>query len=199
MSEFADRFADELLPGESIHWTGQPSRKVIFHRQDLFFVPFSLLWGGFAIFWEYTALGMGPFGAVAQRPDLSRFLALWGIPFVLIGQYLIWGRFLHAALRKKNIFYALTNRRVLILHAGRGGSLNAATLETIPNIQKSVRPDGIGTLIFGVPAPGRPRDLGPLLGIRTSGTPAFVDIPDAEQVYSQINRLRNENSPARSF
>jgi hypothetical protein len=48
----------ELLSGESIVWAGQPNTRVIFHKQDLYMVPFSLLWGGFAIFWEAGVSGL---------------------------------------------------------------------------------------------------------------------------------------------
>ena len=44
-------FASELLPAERIEWTGQPNPKVIFHQEDLLAIPFSLMWGGVAIFW----------------------------------------------------------------------------------------------------------------------------------------------------
>src|SRR5260370_29685437 len=70
----------ELTSGESVMWAGQPKTSVIFHKEDAFLIPFSLLWGGFAIFWEASVSGM--WGA----PTNGRwsFGILWGIPFVLI-------------------------------------------------------------------------------------------------------------------
>ena len=99
----------ELLSGESVVWAGQPSRKVIFHPSDGFMIPFSLLWGGFAIVWE--SMVVAP--AQNNAGETSIFMMLWGIPFIVIGQYLIWGRFFHDACLKKRTFYAVTNRRIL--------------------------------------------------------------------------------------
>jgi hypothetical protein len=42
-------------------------------------------------------------------------MVLWGVPFVVIGQYMIWGRFLYDAWLKPRTYYGITNRRVLIL------------------------------------------------------------------------------------
>jgi hypothetical protein len=39
----------ELTSGESILWAAQPNTSGIFHREDLYLIPFSLLWGGFAL------------------------------------------------------------------------------------------------------------------------------------------------------
>jgi len=82
----------ELTSGETVLWAGQPDTHVIFHREDLIMVPFSLLWGGFAVFWEAGASGY--WGTGAHPSAQWTFGMLWGIPFVLIGQYIIWGRFL---------------------------------------------------------------------------------------------------------
>jgi hypothetical protein len=52
-------------------------------RADALFIPFSLMWAGFAFFWETMAIrGGAPF-----------FFWLWGIPFILIGVWITVGRF----------------------------------------------------------------------------------------------------------
>ena len=190
-SDLKARLQSELLSGESIHWADQPNLSVIFHKEDLFLIPFSLMWGGFSIFWEAGVLGLwGSSAKTGATPPL--FMALWGIPFVLLGQYLIWGRFLHAAWKKKNIYYALTNKRALILCEGPSRSLNAAPLDALPAIQKQVRKDGIGTVIFGAMSDQAARYTGSWSGMATTGTPTFTDINDAEAVYRLACRLREE-------
>jgi hypothetical protein len=65
-----DVFSSELLSDEAIEWTGRPNPAVVFHREDLYMIPFSLLWGGFAIFWLLGASGIWDVGDGAPlRPQ----------------------------------------------------------------------------------------------------------------------------------
>jgi hypothetical protein len=128
-----------LLPGERIVWSGRPERYRLFRPADAYLIPFSVLWGGFAIFWESSALTMGAPG----------FFALWGVPFVAIGLYLIFFRFVVRARSLRMARYLVTNSRVIV-SGGFTGQNRAETWLTRldPPIVKE-RPDGSGDLAFG--------------------------------------------------
>jgi hypothetical protein len=100
-----DQLAGRLQPGEQLLWCGRPDPAVLFARSDLTTIPFSILWLGFAIFWESGVIrsGGGPFAAI------------WGIPFIAIGSYMVAGRFIYKRISKKRTVYAITGRRAIII------------------------------------------------------------------------------------
>lgn len=177
-------FKDELLKDEEVLWCGQPDSSVIFSGSDIFLVPFSILWGGFAMFWEVSAITMStPF-----------FFCLFGIPFVIIGLYFIFGRFIYKGIKKKHTYYAVTNQRILILTNLSKKNLEAKFITQIPCINKSVRSDGKGTIKFGdsIFFRGMYGNTGmDLFGsIYGKDVPTFYDIKEIDKVYKLVNELR---------
>lgn len=191
------RFQTELLGGERLLWTGQPDPRVIFERVDIFLVPFSLLWGGFALVWEAGVLGLGVFGE-GHRSAVPWFFVLWGIPFVLVGLYFIAGRFFYKAWRKRRTYYALTNKRALVLVEGRGRTLRACLLSAVPTINKSVRSSGVGTISFGNTSWASMYDntgmdfFGAMGALGADSTVRFNDVRDADRVYGLAMAARKE-------
>lgn len=186
--DLAPVFQPDLLSDERVLWAGQPRPGLTFGPGDLFLVPFSLLWGGFAIFWEAGALGF-----FDNHPEFTLF-ALFGIPFLVIGQYLIWGRFLYKAYRNRRTFYSLTNQRILIVTLTRTRRLQSLFLQQVPTINKSVRRDGRGSLEFGVlpyqSALYANSGMEFLIGRTGLTVPIFYDIADVEAVYQLVMRRR---------
>ena len=191
------RLQSELLGGERLLWTGQPDPRVIFERVDIFLVPFSLLWGGFALVWEAGVLGLGVFGE-GHRSAVPWFFVLWGIPFVLVGLYFIAGRFFYKAWRKRRTYYALTNKRALVLVEGRGRTLRACFLSAVPTINKSVRSSGVGTISFGNTSWASMYDntgmdfFGAMGALGADSTVRFNDVRDADRVYGLAMAARKE-------
>src|SRR5436305_1981729 len=96
----------ELRGSERLLWSGAHPAGLRLQRADLVIVPFSLLWGGFVFFWECTVL---------SQPNAPRFMALFGVPFVLVGAYIIFGRFFFDAFQRSRTAYALTDERIIIV------------------------------------------------------------------------------------
>jgi hypothetical protein len=182
----------ELTSGESIVWAGQPNTGVIFHKEDLFLTPFSLLWGGFAIFWEAGVSGF--WGAGNRSGGTWSFGILWGIPFVLIGQYLIWGRSFYAAWLKRRTYYAVTNRRVIVVQNGWKRQMASAYIDTLPTLIKEGGSNGIGILRFAQAqaVSSGSRGWGAWNGLSVGSVPTFLDIEDVDSVYRLVSDLREK-------
>lgn len=189
-------FQEDLLKDEEILWAGQPDPSVLFTRADIFLVPFSLLWGGFAIFWEVCVLGV--VCELQNESGALAFFPLFGLAFVLVGLYFIFGRFLYKIWKRKHTHYAVTNKRILVLTQLRRRDVQAAFINAIPSVNKSIRSDGVGTLRFGgsslmtlmssMYANTGMDFFGPFSG---GDAPAFFDIKDANRVYQLVTDLRN--------
>lgn len=129
----------ELGRSERLLWAGRPATGLLFRPSDWFMIPFSLVWGGFAIFWETVVIGRGaPF-----------FFALCGIPFVLAGLYLIFGRFIYDAWARSRTRYGVSNQRVLIRKGGLSKSVVSINLSSVNEMTIRVKPGGTGTLELG--------------------------------------------------
>ncbi len=177
-----DAFAGHLLPGESVEWWGQPQQGLLLTRHDGMLIPFSLLWGGFSIFWEVKALQSEqplPFG-------------LFGIPFVFIGLYLIAGRFAVDAWLRARMFYALTDRRVLIVRRAPWPNFQALSLGRLPETTLNEGSHGRGTIRFGTPALVPDGEGGRQYASSWTAaldpTPQFLAIDDARNVFAAIQQ-----------
>lgn len=194
--EARDAIQPELGPSEEIIWAGKPTTNVIFHKQDLLLIPFTLFWGGFAIYWELSALGIHPFTDRRHPNGSWTFGIIWGVPFVLIGQYMIWGRFIYAAWLKTRTYYAVTNSRLIVFQQSWKKQVVSAYIEALPAVVKEEGRDGFGTLRFeNIDSQPRRRGqkLGSLDGITVGTSPNFFDIEDVAAVYRLIFDLREKS------
>jgi hypothetical protein len=182
----------ELGPNERLLWSDQPKQGFSLHREDVFLIPFSLLWGGFAIFWEAGVMGLWTNGP--RSGPVSSFMMLWGVPFVLIGQYFIWGRFIYGSWKKRRTFYGVTDRRVIVVQNAWSRQVASAYINTLPTIIKETGRNGSGTLRFAqqVSPWAGARGWGAWDGMSVGTVPTFVDIENLDSVYRLVSDLRDK-------
>jgi len=148
-------------------------------------IPFSLLWGGFAVFWEISVIGTGAGG----------FFMIWGIPFVLMGLYITVGRFFVDARRRARTTYAVTSDRVIINSGVFTTTIKSLNIRTLSDVTLQERGDKSGTITFGATNPFSAMYAGTSWpGIPQ--TPSFEMIPDARRVYDIIREA--QMAPARA-
>ena len=128
-----------LEAGEQILWLGKPEKLHLLSAQDVFLIPFSLLWFGFVVFWEIAAFRMGA----------PWFFPLFGAFFVMIGLYLTVGRFLWKAYVLRHTLYAITDRKTLIQHGNR---VEVLLRYECPPLSVTQYRDGTGTIHFSSPS-----------------------------------------------
>ena len=174
-------FVSQLGDSEKLLWSGRPRQGILLRAKDAALIPFSLMWGGFAIFWEY--------GVMTSRAPF--FFRLWGVPFVVIGIHLIIGRFFADAMQRSKTYYGLTNERVVILSGLFVRNVKSLHLRTLSEVTLSEEAAGRGTITFGPSAPWWSAGGGWPGGNRNC-SPAFESIPGAREVFDRITSAQKK-------
>lgn len=166
-----------LDSGESLKWAGVPRQGLLLRASDIYVVPFSLMWGGSAIYWEVGVIASGaPF-----------FFMLFGIPFVLVGLYFTVGRFFVDARQRARTFYGLTDRRAVIVSGLISQSVNSIMLKSLSDVTLEEKRDRSGTITFGRPNPMASWMAGVHWpGLGQYQPPVFEMIPEAKAVYDYV-------------
>ena len=133
----------ELGRDEHVLWRGMPDSSRWLYPQDAVLIPFSVMWGGFAIFWEASVL-TSPKGSGGAVFDL------WGSRRGG-GLYLIFGRFFVRRWMRRRTLYAVTDRRALLISPTfRGGrQVTSVWLGAFPPLEKRIGRSGRGTIWVG--------------------------------------------------
>jgi len=176
----------ELGGGERLLWSGMPRQGFQIRASDIFMIPFSLMWGGFAFFWEYSVL-------VSNRAPF--FFTLWGAPFVLVGIYMIVGRFFVDSYQRSQTYYGLTDERALILSGLLTREVKSLSLQNLNEISLNERSDGSGNILFGSISPMYAMWYGTAWpGMSRRLVPSFELIDDVRKVYDLIKQAQRSKS-----
>jgi hypothetical protein len=164
--------------GERLLWWGQPPTGVILRSHDLFLIPFSVMWAGFAVFWEATAF----------LNDAPLFFLLWGIPFVAVGIYFVIGRFFHDAWRRSKTSYGITEQRIIIASPSETKMIDLASLGEIRFKESN---DGTGSIVFVV-APSIYWQNNYGMRSENPAMPTFERIKEGKRVLSIIREAQRK-------
>jgi hypothetical protein len=113
-------------------------------RQASAILFFGVPWTAFALFWMWGASG---FGRAIQRPGPFLFFPLFGLPFVLIGFGMLSAPY-WAYRKGLNTVYAVTNKRVFILTAGKRWHVESYVPTRGSDFERTETANGSGDLIF---------------------------------------------------
>ena len=167
-----------MAPDERELWSGAPGAGHLLSASDAVMIPFSIFWCGFACFWEFTAITNG-----------GGFFALFGIPFVAVGFYIMFGRFFHASHMRKKTYYIVTNRRIIRKRGKRVDFLDGRQAQ---NMQVHAFADGRGTISFNLPvAHGRTTGAPPTgwpMGANFFFLEHVEDVVRVQQIISTMER-----------
>lgn len=182
-----------LTADENLLWSGKPGKrkiKDVLNLNMLFLIAFCTVWTGAVLFASVTmALGtvfeiINEEGSPAQLLELLFF-----IPFYLGGALLI--RALCMALSgEKNVLYALTDRRILILKTQKKRvNCMAYLLSGLHRIQFETAEDGSGTIFFeSIEDPSAESLNSP----SDRWGKSLQRIPDVRSVYQMITELSSK-------
>jgi len=170
----------KLSGGEHLLWFGRPRQGFFFRKSDALMIPFSLMWGGFAVFWN---VGVWASGAPV-------FFSLWGLPFLLVGFYMIFGRFIVDILQRRKTYYGVTNERIIIISGLLNQKTKSIDLKGLTEITFEERSNGLGTITFGRDEMDDSNAWTRSNRNKTVSAPTFEQILNVKNVYEIIRNAQ---------
>lgn len=158
-----------LLPNERVLWKGRPEKGNLIMPGDLFTSFFGLFFLGFSLFW---ITGVSQAGSI--------FFILWGLPFVAVGCYITFGKYIHKAILRDKTFYVVTDKKLIIRSGRRTTMYNAADL---PPMTVRIHNNGNGTISFTESYYRRGRHRANFFALEN-----LRDVAHAQQALSQMER-----------
>ena len=178
--------AATLEPGEEVIWVGRPAQGFRLYWVDALTIPLAVLVG--VVFFR--------FGLGSAREDEEGFAAIFfmfaGWTFFGAWQRIAWDR-----RRRARTFYALTDRRAVVLEEGTSPALRSVVLKTVKHLSHVTSRDGSGTIAFGQWWPDLPsvrRDMSARIFWRPRLVPSFEQIPDVQTVYELARNARSRSA-----
>lgn len=177
-----DEIRRELSSGEQVLWWGQPKRGFVLRASDAFVIPFALLWTAFSGSWLFAVVSS----------DAPWTMALFGVPFLGLGLYMLVGRFWVEAKQRARTFYAVTSQRVVIVSGLLTRSVKSLSLKTLSELTLREDSEGGGTITFGPQHPlgfmvhGMP----PWPGVGQWMSPRFEAVAQVREVYEVIRQAQ---------
>ena len=131
------------------------------------------------LFWNVSAW---------NTADLS--FSLFGLPFLVVGIYVIFGRFWVDMSLRRNLSYFVTNKRILIERRSTGSNTKSLDIGRLPALELDERSDGSGSIRFGTSGGWL---AGNNLGMwqpTFDPTPQFIRISNVRSVYEIIQEQK---------
>ena len=166
-----------LLPGEKVVWKGRPDA-----MESAKVGPFKFFFGiaffSFSLFWMYMAASID-----------GGFFALFGLPFAAVGLWLVSGP-ARNYLKSARTYYAVTDRRVVILIRSSGYSISSITPDQMSYYERTDRSAGFGNIQLKTTAHHGPDGT----SITTEFTDGLWGINDVKGAADAIGKLRLEST-----
>jgi hypothetical protein len=183
--KFRNEFTDYLREDEQLLWSGKPKFGILFRSKDFIQVPFAAGW----LYFMVSDLIMLEEGGFPNR--IHPMLLL----FVVVGLYMLIGRFIHEMIQRHYSYYAVTNQRVMVKSGIFSSQIQSTSLNSVASIQLIEKRSGQGSLTF--------ETVGNLARIsllnnkaNTQSAPlSFEKINEVRQVYGLITEAQSRLTP----
>jgi hypothetical protein len=138
----------DVEPNEQILWVGQPNPARMAVESIGSFL-FGIVWTWFTI--SFIMSWMGPSGSSMWPGGIWGFGGLafyiFMAPFLIIGLAMLASP-LFSYLQGLRTFYAVTNKRILIIETGKSRKVQSYGEGDVGSLERTERPDGSGDLAF---------------------------------------------------